>query len=201
MMFDFTPLGFRGEMTAPTYEKSAKTKAVSRHELSILFQDILGEATAFGCVCARDNGDPVLEDEHLAAAEVEVADPQGVQEVAEMIEFPGGPDIPVVREFDCTADRLFLDFEGREDDAPYITIDFDTFPGHALVEANGIAVTFLVGAKDLTKNRVDIVMSGTQPQSRHTPSSARQASRLPRMIPHNDNGTCTPPSRMEMAMH
>jgi hypothetical protein len=74
--------------------------------------------------------------------------------------FPGGPDIPLVADFDCATDRLILDFDGAEDEIPLITVDLETSPGNAVVEANGVAVTLVAGASGLTAEQVDIVMSG-----------------------------------------
>ena len=61
--------------------------------------------------------------------------------------FPGGPDIPLVADFDCATDRLILDFDGTEEEAPRITVDLETSPGNAVVEANGVAVTVGRGRK------------------------------------------------------
>jgi Ca2+-binding RTX toxin-like protein len=81
-------------------------------------------------------------------------------DVLDTIPFAGGPDIPCVNGFDCNTDRLILDFDGTEQEAPTITIDLDASPGNAVVEANGIGVTLVEGTGDLTAGHVDVVMSG-----------------------------------------
>lgn len=81
-------------------------------------------------------------------------------DVLETVAFPGGPDIPCVSAFDCDTDRLILDFDGTADEAPLITVDLQTSPGNAVVEANGVAVTLVAGATGFTADHVDVVMSG-----------------------------------------
>ncbi len=81
-------------------------------------------------------------------------------DVLETIPFPGGPDIHCVLGFEHDTDRLILDFEGTEAEAPEITIDLDTLPGSALVNANGTTVALVEGADGLTPDHVEVAMSG-----------------------------------------
>lgn len=81
-------------------------------------------------------------------------------DVVDTIPFPGGPDIPCVLDFDCGTDRLILDFDGTMDEAPQITVDLETLPGSALVEANGTVIALVEGAGGLTPDLVEVVMSG-----------------------------------------
>lgn len=83
-----------------------------------------------------------------------------VHDVAATTPFGDGPDIPFVTGFDCDTDRLILDFDGTEDEAPAITVDLESSPGDAVVEANGTAVTLVEGASTLTPQHVDVVMTG-----------------------------------------
>lgn len=200
-MFDFTAFGFRGEMTAPTSGHDVKTQAVSRQELSILFQDVLGDEPAIGRHTAMDNGDPILADQHACAVQTETTHQTDFEDVLEMIELPDAPDIPVVREFDCAVDRLFLEFEGQDTDAPHITIDFQTFPGHALVEANGLAIALIIDAEGLASNRVDVLMSGpASPAPFKTCSTKWPVNQAPLMSgTEADAHACA--SKTTMAMH
>lgn len=84
----------------------------------------------------------------------------GVYDVVEATPFPGGPDIPLVSDFDCATDRLILDFDGSPDEAPDIAVDLDASPGNAVVAANGVAVALVEGAGTLTAGHVDVVMTG-----------------------------------------
>jgi hypothetical protein len=82
-------------------------------------------------------------------------------DVVDTIPYPGGPDIPCVLEFECESDRLILDFDGTAAEAPIISIDHETLPGHAIVQANGIPVTLVEGASGMTPQHVSVAMSGT----------------------------------------
>lgn len=81
-------------------------------------------------------------------------------EIEDTTAFGEGPDIPFVSDFDCETDRLVLDFAGHEQDAPTITVDLESSPGDAVIEANGVAVTLVRDAPDMTPGHVDVVMAG-----------------------------------------
>jgi Ca2+-binding RTX toxin-like protein len=84
----------------------------------------------------------------------------GFYDVVDSTPFAGGPDIPLVSDFDCATDRLILDFDGSPNEAPDITVDLDASPGDAVVAANGVAVALVEGAGTLTAGHVDVVMTG-----------------------------------------
>jgi len=135
-----------------------------------LAQLLFGVADGSGAdpqVDADANGDPsgAGDDDAFAAlddrAEGPVAHGPVIHDVVDAIPFPGGPDIPRVADFACETDRLILDFDGTEDEAPLITVDLETSPGNAVVQANGVAITLVEAADQLTADHVDIVMSGT----------------------------------------
>jgi hypothetical protein len=118
----------------------------------------LGPDNVFAALDAQhpDTGSP-FEGHGPGAMEPGGAD---LLDITEKIPFSGGPDIPLVSEFDCATDRLILDFDGAEDAAPLVTIDLASSPGDAVVQANGVGVVFVKDAAGLTADHVDIVMSG-----------------------------------------
>ncbi|MDG4650458.1 hypothetical protein P6F26_18600 [Roseibacterium sp. SDUM158017] len=105
---------------------------------------------------AADAGDaPATPD--MAAAPA----PADAYQVIETAAFGDGPDLPFVSDFDAETDRLMLDFDGTEDEAPVITVDLSSCPGDAVVRANSVPITLVRGAATLTPDHVDVFMSGT----------------------------------------
>lgn len=137
-------------------------------------------------LAAEDHDDVFAALDTVAAFDVPLA-----YDVLETVAFPGGPDIPCVSAFDCETDRLILDFDGTEDETPLITVDLQTSPGNAVVEANGVAVTLVAGATGFTADLVDVVMSGVSTaQAAPAPTegvpSAETADAAPFEVPFGD---------------
>jgi len=127
-----------------------------------LAQLLFGAPAGVGTSAGDAHGDSEgAEDDDVFASLDDDTDDLITHDVVDTTQFPGGPDIPLVADFDCATDRLILDFDGTEEEAPRITVDLETSPGNAVVEANGVAVTLVAGASALTAEQVDIVMSGT----------------------------------------
>ena len=115
---------------------------------------------------ATDGSTDLLEEflfgpDALGAEEPEAAlrEADDLLDVRETVPFGEGVAIPLVRDFDPATDRLVLDFTGTEQEAPYISIDLETSPGNAVVEADGTAVTLVLGASAMTPAHVDVVMN------------------------------------------
>jgi len=83
----------------------------------------------------------------------------GIYDVQNTIPIPGGWEVHCVTDFDCATDRLVLDFQGRESEAPHIAVAHDTDTGHAMVEANGIAIVLVENAPNMRPEHVDVIMS------------------------------------------
>jgi len=94
-------------------------------------------------------------------------DPAGMQtghlEVVETIALGDGPDLPLVTDFDSATDRLVLDFDGAESESPLIEVDLETSIGNAVIRADGVPVTVVAGADNLTTALIDVVMNGAAP--------------------------------------
>jgi Ca2+-binding RTX toxin-like protein len=97
------------------------------------------------------------------APEDSLPDERDLLEVRETAPLGEGVEIPLVRDFDPATDRLVLDFTGTEEEAPFISIDLETSPGNAVVEADGTAVTLVLGAPTMTPAHVDVVMNAPLP--------------------------------------
>ncbi len=81
-------------------------------------------------------------------------------EVEEMTDLVTGEEVAYVETFDTDTDALVLEFDGTDADAPEISIDHETEADAAIVLANGVPVTLVEGASDLTPDHVRVVMSG-----------------------------------------
>lgn len=93
--------------------------------------------------------------------------PAEVYDVVETAPFGPGPDLPVVSGFQPETDRLILDFEGTEDEAPQITVDEHSTSGTAVVEADGVPVVLVHGASAVTAEHVEVVMAPPSVDASH----------------------------------
>ncbi|MEJ6392910.1 hypothetical protein V8J82_06580 [Gymnodinialimonas sp. 2305UL16-5] len=80
-------------------------------------------------------------------------------EVESLTILADGTEVPFVDDFEPDTDQLVLDFDGSASDAPEIGIDTDSEPGAAIVLANGLPITLVEGATDMTPDHVRVVMS------------------------------------------
>lgn len=109
------------------------------------------------------------EEAALAAEEGRVEDEWAQEESARefvdvnaVTEMENGEDVAYVEAFDTTTDTLVLEFEGTAADAPEIDVEFDAEEDAAIVQANGIPVTLVEGAEDMTVDHIRIVMTGEE---------------------------------------
>lgn len=117
-----------------------------------------------------DEVEAETEEEAAVAAEEGRADDALAQEestrefvdVNAVTEMENGEDVAYVEAFDTTTDTLVLEFEGTTADAPEIDVEFDAEEDAAIVQANGIPVTLVEGAEDMTVDHVRIVMTGEE---------------------------------------
>lgn len=101
---------------------------------------------------------PVAETAPAEDGSLPLGQPADVYDVVETAPFGAGPELPVVTGFQPETDRLILDFEGTDAEAPEITVDGETGPGLVIVAANGVPVVLVDGA-DLTADHVEVVMN------------------------------------------
>ncbi len=87
------------------------------------------------------------------------AEGQDMLEVEALTQLQDGTDVSYIDGFDTETDSLVLDFDGTAEDAPMIEIDHTMEDGAAVVLANGIPVTLIEGAADMTPDHVRVVMS------------------------------------------
>ena len=106
-----------------------------------------------------EDGDiPFEDDSALVAESEEPYAKDGMLDVEEMTTLVDGGDVLYVDEFYSETDRLILEFDGTEDNAPTIEIDFELEEGAAVVLANGLPITLVEDATDLTLDQIDVVM-------------------------------------------
>lgn len=86
-----------------------------------------------------------------AAAYMDIEDLTGLED---------GSEVSFVADFSTETDELVLEFDGTAEDMPDIEVDLDSEEGSAVVLANGIPVTLVEGATDLTAEHVRVLMSG-----------------------------------------
>lgn len=103
-------------------------------------------------------------DDTLTLSDGDIATGGGGADIFEVLsraEAPDGERVACITDFDCETDRLILDFDGMEADRPEITVDLETDPGNALVQANGLTVALLEGVTLMDLAAIEVVMSGT----------------------------------------
>lgn len=83
---------------------------------------------------------------------------QDLVDVEATTSIEGAEDVPYVEAFDPATDVLVLEFDGASVDAPVIEIDHESEDEAALVLANGLPVTLVEGASDMTADHVRVVM-------------------------------------------
>jgi hypothetical protein len=71
-------------------------------------------------------------------------------------------DLPCITDFQRGTDRLILEFDGSEDDAPEIGFDTDSLSGTTLVLANGVPAAMLAGVSAMGPDDVVVMMSGAE---------------------------------------
>ncbi len=111
---------------------------------------------------AADLADPAEGDADTdweATAEVAAARAEFL-EVEDMTGLASGEEVAYVETFDTETDALILEFDGYDEDAPDITIDLDSEDDAAVVLANGVPVTLVEGATEMTTDHVRVLMSG-----------------------------------------
>lgn len=119
-------------------------------------------------------------------------------EVEELTDLHSGDEVAYVEEFDTETDALILEFDGTEEDAPDITIDLETEEDAAIVLANGVPVTLVEGATDMTSDHVRVVMSG---EATSLVPSAEAETEIPLQDPGPDADYLTPePADDELAI-
>lgn len=125
---------------------------------------------------ALDEIEPETQEEAALTAEEDHADDdwtlaeasRDFVDVHAVTAIESGEDIPYVEAFDTGTDTLVLEFEGTAADVPEIDVTYDSAEDAALVLANGLPVTLVEGASEMTTDHVRIVMSEedalTEPQ-------------------------------------
>lgn len=118
------------------------------------------DAFAFNDPSADDGAEDLADSEWASVA----ADPSSTAflEVEELTGLEDGSEVSFVTDFDTSTDELVLEFDGTSADAPEIEVDHDSEEGDAVVLANGIPVTLVEGATELTPEHVRVVMSGEE---------------------------------------
>jgi hypothetical protein len=71
-------------------------------------------------------------------------------------------DLACITDFEHGTDRLILEFDGSEDDAPEIGFDFDSVSGATLVLANGVPAAMVLGVGAMGPDDVVVMMSGAE---------------------------------------
>jgi Ca2+-binding RTX toxin-like protein len=104
-----------------------------------------------------------------ASGDDPVVDASDMLDVTETVLLADGVAVPIVRDFDPETDRLVLDFTGRQDEAPFITINLEASPGNAVVEADGVPVTLVLRATRMTCEHVVVVMNPPEDDPDETP--------------------------------
>lgn len=170
-MLDFVSTVFDDGMSTAKTTTDASARNLSRGELTHLFKDVLDGSAAFERHWTHEEDIRAVDEGRYYATENGTGMPRHDGDATDQGDTRDGFDMPCIRDFDCNVGRLILDFEGTDDEAPEITIDLDTFPGDALVEANGVPVTFVADAADLTPDHVTVEMHPRLSQDRPMPRS------------------------------
>lgn len=122
----------------------------------------MAEDTASGSGALNADGDYALKGGSLTVALSGAGHnlgPANAFDVTDYTEISGGAKIHVVSEFRSGIDRLILDFDGPQEDAPRISLDIQTSPGDTLIRANGIPVTLLKSLDRAEPEDVEVHMS------------------------------------------
>lgn len=83
-------------------------------------------------------------------------------EIDAVTEIDGGDEVAYVDTFDTDTDSLVLEFDGTTAETPDIEIDHNQEDGGAVVLANGIPVTLVEGAEEMTPEHVRVIMGGDE---------------------------------------
>ncbi|MBL4627846.1 MAG: hypothetical protein JKY00_07385 [Roseicyclus sp.] len=87
---------------------------------------------------------------------------EGFLDVETVTELADGEEVAYVEVFDTETDTLVLEFDGTPDEAPIIDIDHTQEDDAAVVLSNGVPVTLIEGAGDMTADHVRVIMSGDE---------------------------------------
>ena len=71
-----------------------------------------------------------------------------------------GSEVPFITNFSAETDVLIMEFDGDGGEAPVITVEQDPASASAIVNANGLAVTVVQDAPDLTEKNVAVYLDG-----------------------------------------
>ena len=111
----------------------------------------------------QDTLDGGAGDDHLSLGAGDFGtggDGADIFEVTDIAENADGDTVACVTDFEVGFDRLILDFDGADYDAPDISFDIDSDPGNTLVLANDLPVALLEGVSALDEDDVLIRMLG-----------------------------------------
>jgi Ca2+-binding RTX toxin-like protein len=129
--------------------------------------DVMHLAAAEG---ATDSGGADADPFETGTETAEDADPDAVdfaeEDAADSTEADAADaaddSLPCITDFQCGTDRLILEFDGTEDDAPEIGFDTESMPDSTLVLANGVPAAMLVGVSSMGPDDVVVQMLGAE---------------------------------------
>ncbi len=124
-----------------------------------------------------DDGDDLLTDATAPEAIMPAgADSFGMLDITATTTLDDGTEVPFVASFEAQTDLLVMDFEGSAKEIPTITLDHGFDNEDVVVNANGVPVTVVQDAADLTEDNVVVVMDDTAGE---TPADGSLAIDLP----------------------
>jgi len=148
---------------APDPEDEAEDTDGSLADLLFGSDDGSGEADPGG-----DDDTWLDEDETGTVLRLESGDEAAGNEGEDVFEIAATPDegefgttaLPRISDFQTGVDRLILEFDGADEDAPEISFDTDSAPDATLVLANGVPAAMLLGTGVIEAGDIEIRMIG-----------------------------------------